>query len=208
LELGTWNAAVTKHYFQRTNYLSGGYIMNASAGSLAEMVNRSVDVLRNPSVATFERHEKRGTLQTALLYVAVAAVVAAIIGLLGGFRGALESALIVFAQFFLFAGVTYYVGKSQGGTGTVDEVGYTFSLFMVPISVVFSVAFVVLLLIPILGWCLIPFVWLGSVLAYVYFAYLAVQSSMNLRDSTRVLITLGAAALATFVGSVLVRAIV
>jgi hypothetical protein len=181
--------------------------MNASAGSLSEMVNSSVDVLRRPSVATFERYERRGNLQKALVYVGLAALVALVLGLFGGLQNALGDAIGVFVQFLLFAGVTYYLGTNQGGTGSLDEVAYTFSLFIVPIYILSSLVLVVLLLIPILGWCLIPFALLGTVIAYVYYGYLAVQSSMNFTDTTRVLVTLGVAALVTVVGNVLINAL-
>jgi len=181
--------------------------MNTSTGSLSEMINSSVVVLTKPSVATFERFERRGNLQTALIYVAIAAVVTGLIGLLGGVRGGIESFLSVFVNFLLFTGTTYYVGKSQGGTGTFDEVAYTFSLFWVPLSVLSTVVTIVLA-ITIVGLCLVPFVALAALIAAVYFAYLAVQSSMNLADTTKVLITLGVAALVTIIGGALISQII
>ncbi len=196
--------------------------MNGSANSLGEMVSSSVNVITKPSVATFEQYEKRGTLQKALFYVGVAAIVAAAISFAGGllvglfsdtrsvFGTALGSAfssfVSTFINFLLFSGTTYYVGKWQGGTGTLDEVAYSFALFFVPIQVLTSLVGA-LLTVTIVGVCLLPFLFIASIVGYVFWAYLAVQSSMNLRDSAKTLITLGAAALATVVGSAIINAI-
>lgn len=188
--------------------------MNASTGSLSEMINSSIVVLTKPSVATFEQYERRGTLQTALIYVGVAAAVAAVVaflfGIFGGLGIAVSSALSafigVFVNFLVFSGVTYYVGRMQGGSGSFDEVAYTFSLFMAPISVIVNIL-TVLLTITLVGICLLPFLAIAAVVAYVYFGYLAVQSSMNLTDRTKVFITLGAAALATIIVNALVTTI-
>ncbi len=54
-----------------------------NVGSLSEMVNSSIVVLTKPSVSTFETYERRGNLQNALIYVAIAALVAGVIGLVG-----------------------------------------------------------------------------------------------------------------------------
>ncbi len=83
--------------------------MNTFAVSLSELVNSSVEVLRRPSVFTFERYEKRGNLQTALLYVLIGAVVAAILGLPGGVWGLLNNAVSTVVQFLIFVGVVYYL---------------------------------------------------------------------------------------------------
>jgi uncharacterized membrane protein len=180
--------------------------MNTSTSSLSETFNNSIAVLTKPSVATFELYERRGTLQTALIYVAIAAVVGALFGLLGGLTGALSSFVSVFVSFLLFTGTTYYVGKTQGGTGSFDEVAYTFSLFWVPLSLLATVVTIVLT-ITIVGICLLPIVAIAALVAQVYFAYLAVQSSMNLVDTSKVLITLGAAAVVTFLGNLIVSSI-
>jgi uncharacterized membrane protein len=166
------------------------------------MVSSSISVLTQPSVATFERYEKRGTLQMALIYVGITAVLAALFGLLGGVTGAIGGFISVFINFLLFTGTTYYVGKSQGGTGTFDEVAYTFSLFWVPLSLASSLLGLILT-ITIVGICLLPVLAILTIVAYVYFAYLAVQSSMNLIDRNKAIITLAAAGLVTFLGNLL-----
>jgi FtsH-binding integral membrane protein len=103
--------------------------------SFLEMLDQSRDIMLNPSVATFERHEQRGTLTNAAIYVGVAALISALIGAIsGGPAGFLSSLLASLAQFFVFTGMVYLLGKSMfGGTGNWDEVAYTFSLFTAPL---------------------------------------------------------------------------
>lgn len=187
--------------------------MNASASSIPEMINGSIVVLTKPSVATFEQYERRGNLRTALIYVGVTAVISALLNGLGGafsdqgvIRGVLSGLIGTFVSFLLFTGTTFYVGRSQGGTGTLDEVAYTFALFWVPLQIAVQILTFVLV-ITIIGICLVPFLALAAIAASIYFGYLAVQSSMNLRDNGKIWITLIAAGIASFLGSLLVGAI-
>jgi len=178
--------------------------MNGSANSLGEMVNSSIEVMTKPSVATFERYEKRGTLQKALVYAVLGALVAAMVGSPNGIAGVIQNALGLLIVSSIFVGVVYYFGKNQGGTGTLDEVAYTFALFLVPLGVLWPVVLLVLLFIPILGWCLIPFAVVGLIAAHVFYGYLAVQSSMNMYEPRKSMVTLGVAALATLVGYIVI----
>lgn len=188
--------------------------MNNVGGSLSEMFASSMVVLRQPSVATFERFERRGNLQSALMYVAVAAVITGLVGLLptfsvGGFvRGILQTLI----GFFIFTYATFFIGQRQGGTGTLDEVAYTFSLFYVPLQVIGSIITLIVVI-----FAFIPFVnllvgiiallvALALVVVQVYLGYLAVQSSMNLRGQPA-LITLIVAALITFIVSLVLGSI-
>lgn len=180
---------------------------------LQEMINESIQVVTSPSVATFERYEKNGTTTNAAIYVAIGAVISGILGFfsggLGGLIGGVISALLVF---FLFTGLVFSIGKQQGGTGTWDEVAYTFSLFIVPLTIanaVLTLIFGILGIVPILG-ILTNFV--GFVISIlllvvqVYFGYLAVQSSMNLREQGKAMMTLGLAWLGT-VGALLLLSV-
>jgi hypothetical protein len=175
--------------------------MNTSTSSLSEMINSSIVVLTKPSVSTFEQFERRGTLQTAMIYLAVAGVVGAVVGFLAGMLPGPPSPIVaaitgfinVFILFFLFTGTTYLVGKNQGGTGTFDEVAYTFSLFWVPLSILSAI--------PIIGICLSPVV----LVAAIFFAYLAIQSSMNLGDTTKAAITLAVSAFVSVFAYVLLN---
>src|SRR5918912_1262282 len=101
--------------------------------SIGDMLNQSMVVLTKPSVESFEQYERRGGQREALIYVGVAAAAAAIVGalfglltggivgLLAGLIGGLLGPLV---SFFVFAFLIYTIGKSQGGTGTQDEVFY------------------------------------------------------------------------------------
>ncbi len=182
---------------------------------LAEMVAQSRDVITNPSVATFERYEKRGNLGTAGVYVLVAAVIAGVLNALlallsgnvsGAISGLVGGTLGALAGFLAFTGLVYYLGRNIGnGSGTWDEVAYTFALFIAPLSVVgAALIFVVSLLgwIPVLGW-LVALAGLAVgiivLVAQIYFGYLAVQSSMNIADTSKALIVLVLAGLGTFI---------
>jgi hypothetical protein len=138
--------------------------------TFAEMVNQSVSVIAKPSVTTFELYEKRGTMRDAALLIAasIAAVIVALVG------------------FFAFTYLVHFIAKQQGGTGTLDEVAYSFALFWAPLGVVGAVA---TLLLGFLG----PIIALAQLAANVYFAYLAIQSSMNFSDSSKIWTTLGGA---------------
>lgn len=186
---------------------------------LAEMVAQSRDVITNPSVATFERYERRGSIGTAGVYVLVAAILAGLLSFvpalitsggpnpLGLFVGGVAGALL---NFVLFTGLVYSLGKSMGnGTGTWDEVAYTFALFIAPLAVVSGALTLVMALlgwIPLLGW-LIGLAGVAGLiivmLAQIYFGYLAVQSSMNITDPSKALVVLVLAAVGTIVGQVI-----
>jgi hypothetical protein len=175
--------------------------------SIPEMIAQSRDVITNPSVGTFERYEQRGTTTNAAIYVAIAAVISGVLGFFyGGIGGILGGAISALISFFVFTGLVFYVGKSvAGGTGTWDEVAYTFSLFIAPLIVVGAVVTLlawILSLIPLLGGL---FALLGGLisllilLAQAYFAYIAVQSSMNIRDQSKAITTLLLSVVGTFV---------
>ena len=152
--------------------------------SVQTMFSQSTAVLSQPSVATFEKFEWRGSVQSAYTYVLVAAVVSAIIAAIFApfhrevtFFGQLFSRLILVPLgFAVFTGAVYGIGKALfKGTGTYAEVAYTFALFYVPLSILGTVIGII----PILGW-------LANILislAIIYFGFLAVQSSMNIRTN-------------------------
>lgn len=180
--------------------------MNNLGGSLTEMVQSSMVVMRQPSVATFERYERRGTLQQALIYVALAALLAGLFGILDDAGGALRSIIGVIVNFLVFTFATFRIGQSQGGTGTLDEVAYTFSLFIAPLQVIGAVIGTVLAITGI-GLILVPIVALVLLVAQVYYAYIAVQSSMNLTTPRAAWITLGTAFLFSFIASIILNSI-
>lgn len=169
--------------------------------SISDMLNQSVTVLTKPAVTTFEQFEKRGGQREALTYVmtaaAIAAIVALLFGLLGGLGAALLGGVMAFilpvVGFYLFSYLVYTVGKSQGGTGTQDEVFYTNSLYAAPILAVNGA----LSAIPLLG-CLAAPVTLALSIYQLYLGYLAARSSMNL-DQNKAIITMVVAIIAQIV---------
>lgn len=178
-----------------------------SAATISEMFGQSVQVITKPSVRTFELYENSGTAAQAAMYVALFAAIGGIFGLAEGLGGFLSNILQSLIGFFVFAGLVYYIGKQQGGTGTFDQVAYTFSLFWGPVWLAVAVL-VFVLLITIVGILLVPFVVIAALVLTVYLAYLAVRSSMNLGDQGKALLTLGLAAVGTFVAQAIVNRIV
>ncbi|WP_229839111.1 YIP1 family protein [Deinococcus piscis] len=176
--------------------------------TLTDHIRRSVDdemrqslaVLTRPSVRTFELFERKGGVNEALMYVLLASIVSAVVAAFMAFMpwhadispwAQFVNRLVgIPIQFGIFTGVVYWVGKQFfGGTGRYAEVAYTFALFFVPLSLLSSA----LGWIPVLGF----FVSLLISLALIYYGYLAVQSSMNIRGGANPAITLLVAALGT-----------
>lgn len=167
---------------------------------ISQMIGDTMAVLTNPSVESFERLENKGTLQDAMLYVGICALISGLFGLNGGAMGLLSGVLSTLLGFAVFTGLVHSVGRGQGGTGSLDQVAYTFSLFWVPLSLLGALVSLSLV-ITVIGIFLLPLVALGMLLLQVMFAYLAVQSSMNLRGGKPAAVTLVVA----FLGSVVVK---
>lgn len=178
----------------------------AATSSISEMLSQSRTVLTSPSVATFERFEKSGGLRDALIYVGIAAAITGIFGLGDGLGGFVRNVLATIIGFFVFTYFVYWIGKQRGGTGTLDEVAYSFALFWAPLSVLASVA-TILLVITVIGIFLVPLVLLAALALEVWFAYMAVQASMNLEAGGRTWGVLLLAALGAFLVNLLVGAI-
>jgi hypothetical protein len=173
--------------------------------SIGDMLNQSMTVLTKPSVQSFEQFERRGGQREALTYVIAAAVlvgvVGAVFGLLGGVMGLVAGLLRgVFALvgFYIFAWVLNYVGKTQGGTGTQDEVFYTAALYTAPLLAVTGVVSAI----PIIGCLAAPVTFLLGIYQ-IYLGYLAARSSMNLQQ-TPAIITVVAAIVAQFIVAVFI----
>jgi hypothetical protein len=177
-----------------------------SVASIATMIQQSREVLTQRSVATFEKYENDGTLSDALVYVALAAAITGLFGLTGGISGLIGSILSTLLGFFIFTYLVYFIGKQQGGTGTINEVAYSFALFWAPLSVIFAVLTLVLIL-TIIGLLLVPIVGIVALVVQIYFAYLAVQSSMNLPAGGKIWMILIVAAIGSFIASLVIAAI-
>jgi hypothetical protein len=177
--------------------------MNATPSvtdTIMNMVSQSIQVVTKPSVATFEQYENKGTMRDALIYVAIAAVLTGLLGLTGGLGGFIRGVLVTLIGFFVFTYLVHWFGKQQGGTGTLDQVGYTFALFWAPLAVIFG-AITLVLFITLIGIFLIPLAAIVAIVVNVYFAYLAVQASMNLKESGKIWLTM----IVAFVGTLVVN---
>jgi hypothetical protein len=124
-----------------------------------------------------------------------------------GLGGIIGGALSTLVAFFVFVYVVHAFGKSQGGTGTLDQVAYTFSLFWMPLSILSAVA-ILILTITIVGILLIPALLLAILAANAYFGYVGVQSSMNLPKGSQAIITLVVAVIATGIAYGIIDAII
>jgi len=159
--------------------------------SIGEMLNQSMTVLTKPSVQSFEQFERRGTQREGLIYVGVAAALAGIVGavfglLTGGIAGLIGGLVIGIVgpllSYFVFSFLIYTIGKSQGGTGTQDEVFYTTSLYTAPILAVTGIVNAI----PFLGCILLPATFILGIYQ-LYLGYLATRSSMNLDQNKAIL---------------------
>ena len=177
--------------------------------NINEMISQSIAVLTKPAIGTFEQFEKRGGSKEAFTYVGLAAVIVGVVGfifgLLSGFGSAIAGllgAVVPVVSFLVFAYVVYAFGKSQGGSGTQDEVFYSLSLFTAPLlaitGVVAAIPFINCLLLP------VQFV-LG--LYQLYLGYLGTRSSMNL-DQSKGIITVLVAIVAQFVVAMIIGGII
>ena len=174
--------------------------------SISEMIGQSRQVLTKPSVATFERFEDSGGLREALIYVGLFALLSGLFGLGEGITGFLSAVISTLLGFVVFTYLVYWIGKRQGGTGTFDQVAYTFALFWGPLAVVLAVL-TLIMVITIIGIFFIPLLGIAFLIANVYFAYLAVRSSMNLTSNGKTWGTLILAAVGAAVFDIVVTAI-
>jgi hypothetical protein len=179
--------------------------------SIGDMINQSKVVLTKPAVATFEQFEKRGGQREALTYVGVAAAIAGIVALVfglifGGIGGAvvglLGAFLLPLIGFFVFAFLVYTVGRSQGGTGTQDEVFYTLALFSAPILAINGAVSNI----PILGCLALPLTFALGIYQ-IYLGFLAIRSSMNL-DQNKAIITMVVAWIVQFIAFALIGVVI
>ena len=181
----------------------------------SDMISQSIDVLSHPSVATFEKYEKGGTTQQAIIYVAVGAVIVGVLSLLGNLiwhspgaaigsmLGGIISTVLGFA---VFSYLVLVIGRTQGGTGTQDEVFYSAGLFAVPLQTLSGVLSAIIALIPVLV-CLTWPVYIVIVVYQAYLGYLMVRSSMNL-DGQKAIITIVLSVLAMLFVTAIVGAII
>ena len=161
--------------------------------SIPEMVNQSVTVLTKPGVSTFEQFERSGGQREGMVYVGTAAAIAAVISLLvgvftmgiaGGIISGIAAFILPLVGYFLSGTLIHYIGTTQGGTGTKDEVFYTISLFLAPILAINGT----IGNIPLLNCIALPAT-LALGIYQIYLGYLSIRSSMNL-DQNKAIITM------------------
>lgn len=178
--------------------------------SINEMISQSMTVLTKPSVQSFEQFEKRGGQREALIYVGVAAVIGAVLsaifGLIGGgitgaIGGLIGGLVLPLLSFYVSAWLIYTVGKSQGGTGTQDEVFYSIALYLAPILAINGVIGS-----NVLFACLAFPVSLALGIYGIYLGYLAIRSSMNL-EQNKAIITMVLAFVAQVVIGIIVASV-
>lgn len=182
--------------------------------SIPDMLNQSRAIMTNPAVTTFEQYEKRGTITQAMIYISIASVITGLLGAYAGAGGIIFGVIGSIVNFLAFTALVFYIGqKIANGTGTWDEVAYTFSLFIAPLTVLKGVLGLIvwmLALIPFLGGLFAImgfFAFVIVLLIQAYFTYIAVQSSMNIHDSTNSIITLVLAVVGTMLVNVIVSGI-
>ena len=132
-------------------------------------------------------------------------MISGVVGLLLGLRFGIlpavatliTAAIGTLVGFFIFAYALYYIGKQQGGTGTLDEVFYTCALYVVPLQAVGGL----------LGAARLGGIGglIGLLLAIyqAYLGYLAARSSMNL-DQNKAIITIVLAIIASILAGIVV----
>ena len=178
--------------------------MNAAPSitdTLTSMISQSIQVLSKPSVQTLEQYEDKGKVREAVIYIAAGSIITGLLGLGAGLGGFIGGILTTIIGFLVFTYLIFYIGKSQGGTGSFDQVAYTFALFYMPISVIAAVGSLILV-ITVVGILLVPLLVLAAVAANVYFAYLGVQSSLNLTQSGPIWTTLIVSAIGSFIANI------
>ncbi len=102
-------------------------------------------------------------------------------------------------EFYIFAGITYFVGKQFGGIGTFQDITYTFSLFYVPILLISWLLILALVLTGIAPASLLSLVSFLQLAAQAFFAYQAVQGALRVRRKRDALLTVGIALITLWV---------
>lgn len=173
------------------------------AASLTWMVNGSANVLlTRPRVLVFELYRAGAGLADALLYVLAAGALAALIGLMAGPQGAVQTGGRLIIAFLFLACAFYLVGRLRGSRGSFGGVACCVALFFVPLWLM-MVALSLLLAVTVVGIALVPLLMLATPGAFLYFGVPAAQASLKLTGTARPLAVAGAATLAMIAGDLL-----
>ncbi len=168
--------------------------------TIRTMIDQSKVILTERTTAAFERYENAGKLQQAIIYISAAALLTGLFSLGQGFMGLINSVLATIIGFLVFTYLVHYIGKMQGGTGTYDQVAYSFSLFWAPLSVLVSMGSLILA-VTIIGLVFLPILWILFFVATIFLGRMAVESSMNITDSSKAWLVLIIAGIASMVVS-------
>lgn len=167
--------------------------------TIGNMLNQSMTVLRKPRVQSLEQFEQRGGQGEALIYVGAASTLAGIICFLFGYwfggigdyvYGLLGGVLYPLIGFAVSSLAIFYIGRWQGGMGTVDEVFYTCSL-LAPLPAIGMIALFTATVLDQL-FLVLMLVALAMAIYQTYLTYLAARASMNLDKKKVIAITITA----------------
>jgi hypothetical protein len=176
--------------------------MNAQV-RITRMLRQSGDLLAHPNPQTFSYYGSRASDSDALTYVAIAAFLQTILGFAiaggGDAFGLLYSVINHLFEFYIFAGVTYFVGKQFAGIGNFEEVTYTFALFYVPIVLISYLLLLLAVLtnvVPVALISVIPFLQLATL---AFYAFQGVQGVLRVRRKRDAALTVGIALIVIWV---------
>lgn len=169
--------------------------------NILRMVREGSDVLINRQPRIFYAYSARASDSDALTYIASVAIFMVLVDmLLSGFGGGAVNFLSRFVNeifgFYIFAILSFYIGKQRGGFGDQEQVVYTFALFYIPIRVLFWLVSWLFVLRPLASdvpWYLIMTV-LEAILL-IYYGQFALQGVMGIRDRREGWVVVGAALL-------------
>lgn len=164
-----------------------------------DTLSRSLGVLAQPQLYTFDRFKPYAHWNATLSYLGLGALVSgAVAGLFGlpsplamllaFVVGAVSTALL----YLVITGLLYGAGRLLGGNSRLEDLAYLTALFLVPLLVLGQLA------------NLLPG-FLGTVAALLllglllFFSFLAVQSALNLRQPLKAALAVGGMLLGLFV---------
>jgi hypothetical protein len=147
-----------------------------SQAGLQDVVNSWIAAITKPSVQTFAAEVPRTSQNRLIMSVGLATVIAAVLGLIGGFisgngTGFIGSLIGTPIGFFVGQGVIYLIAKMLGGNGSYMEQSWVMSTFWAPILVLTNI--------PIIGGIIGLVAWIYS----LYLMYLALQPTHRMNSS-------------------------
>ncbi|HHO55076.1 MAG TPA: hypothetical protein ENK21_01710 [Trueperaceae bacterium] len=169
--------------------------------NIKSMISQSKQILLSPSIEKFEEFENSGGVLAALLYVAIANIIASIISFtfinirlgisitdmiseLSDIFTIATSFVIPLIQLTVGALVLFVIAKFQNTSGSFKQIAYSLSLFWAPLTVIFSIVESVTLLLTLRtgllnGLVSLNIVGLLELIPYFYFSFLAYEASLN-----------------------------